>query len=127
MSTLDLIKKHGLSIRQIPEVVHSLLIMSRFEKGDEIVTVEIPEKTQALVRREMERLKEPAETANYVEDPVTGKIRRRFAKKARIPKNAGYWMCKVSNHTSSTEHWDKKVDNLAPTLEKSIELFLSKL
>lgn len=50
---------------------------------------------------------------------------RKFCRRYRVPENAGMYMVQSVNNTSSGVIWSKD-DNLADTLEKSIELFLSK-
>lgn len=42
-------------------------------------------------------------------------------------KHGGWWMCKPFEDTSKTINWFKETDNLAPTLEESVELFLKNL
>jgi hypothetical protein len=44
----------------------------------------------------------------------------------KIPQHPGYWMCKRVNNTRSRVEWNDKTDNLAPTLEESINLYLRK-
>jgi hypothetical protein len=51
---------------------------------------------------------------------------RRFCRRYRVPENAGKYMVQVVNNAFSQVQWNSKIDNLADTLEKSIELFLSK-
>ena len=48
---------------------------------------------------------------------------RPMVKIVRIPEHAGWWMCQKVGHTSSGVSWDKKRDNLAPTLEESVALY----
>jgi hypothetical protein len=51
---------------------------------------------------------------------------RQFVKRVVIPKHAGMFMVKAVSNTFSTVRWDARKDNLAPTLEESIRLFLNK-
>ncbi|NDB65561.1 MAG: hypothetical protein EB168_07835 [Euryarchaeota archaeon] len=37
-----------------------------------------------------------------------------------------HWMCKQIGHNQRLVKWDATKDNLAPTLEESIQLFLDK-
>lgn len=52
---------------------------------------------------------------------------RQFVRTVKIPDHAGWYMVKQVNNTDSMVRWSYKTDNLAPTLQESIELFLSKL
>ena len=45
----------------------------------------------------------------------------------RIPKHAGMFMCKSVFNTDSMVRWNLKTDNLADTLEGSIEKFLKRI
>lgn len=49
---------------------------------------------------------------------------RQFVRRVRIPEHAGWFMVKPVNDTGSIVRWNAKEDNLAPTLEESIALFL---
>lgn len=59
----------------------------------------------------------------YLSD-ITGK---QYVQRVRIPKYAGWYLVKEVNSTGSIVKWDIKKDNLAETLEESINLFISKL
>jgi hypothetical protein len=52
---------------------------------------------------------------------------KKFVRRYRVPKWAGYYMCKTIDETGSTVIWNVKKDNLAPNLEDSIKKFLNKL
>ena len=52
---------------------------------------------------------------------------RQFARRTKIPKHAGMYMCKSVNSTCSTVSWDIRFDNLAPSLEESLTLFLQNI
>jgi hypothetical protein len=52
---------------------------------------------------------------------------RQFARHTDIPKHAGMFMVKPVNDTGSIVRWDARHDNLAPSLESSILLFLNKV
>jgi hypothetical protein len=58
------------------------------------------------------------------DEVVRAKNGRCYTRRITVPKNAGMYMVKEVNNTSSTVSWDTKKDNLAKTLEESVELFL---
>lgn len=49
----------------------------------------------------------------------------KYAQQIKIPKHAGYWMCKQITSTSAQVVWNTKTDNIAPTLKESVDLFLA--
>ena len=51
---------------------------------------------------------------------------RDMVRRVRIPEHAGWWMCQKSRDTSSGVFWNKKLHNLAPTLEESVALYKEK-
>jgi len=51
----------------------------------------------------------------------------RFVRRVAIPEHAGMYMVKQVNHTMADVHWNKDKDNLAPTLQESVQLYLRKL
>ena len=61
------------------------------------------------------------------EDTVVTENGRKFRVSKRIPKYAGYWMCKQVLNTDSQVHWSLKLDNLAATLEESVAMCISKI
>lgn len=122
--TLSTIIKHGLSIRQIPLEDVSLRSLASFTMyggslpdNPDIVEFEIPDSKLFL-----EYHKKNPKPDFRIEGE---KVIRRYVKVVKIPKNAGYWMCKKVSSTSSKVEWSSKTDNLAPTLEKSVEKFLA--
>lgn len=78
---------------------------------------QIPEMT--VSRYEMRHFKEGDEIIN-----VKGKD---YCLRYRKPLNPGYWMCKQVQTTDSTVNWNIKTDNLAPSLELSVKLFIEGL
>lgn len=52
---------------------------------------------------------------------------RRFCRRYRTPTHAGWFLCKPVNDTMAAVSWKFETDNLAPTLEQSIQMFLDKL
>ena len=102
MDTLEVIKKYGLSVRRIPESVYDVYEISHYKDGDEIV----------------ERKTARSGGGFYM---------RKMCKRTIIPDNAGHWMCKQVENTDSRTLWSIKTDNLAPTLEESVQKFLSTL
>lgn len=120
--TLSAIIKHGLSIRQIPLEVVSLLTFSsglNTPENPEIVEYEVTDKG---IKKYL--LEKKQNDPNWRFDGE--KIFRRFIRIVKIPKNAGFWMCKKVSNTSSRVEWSSKTDNLAPTLEESVKKFLAK-
>ena len=55
------------------------------------------------------------------------KYGRDMCRHTTVPVHAGKWMCRSVSNTSSSVVWNIKTDNLADTLEQSIEMFLVKL
>lgn len=122
MNTLEIIKKYGLSIRQIPKEVVSLYSMLHRKEGNEIVYHDID-----MSNRKYELYKKKLiNRQDFIFDDERQRAQRMFTKEVRIPKNPGFWMCKQVNSTNGSVTWNKKEDNLAPTLEDSVKLFLSK-
>ena len=120
MNTLELIVKHGLSVRQIPLSVRetrSLLRDSAITPGWEFLEIEVSPKFAAMYekRAQLPQLRKDAE----------GRIFRPWETRLRIPANAGYWMAKKVSSTSSQVVWST-VDNLAPTLPESVALWMLK-
>lgn len=117
---LSAIIEHGLSIRQVPLEVVSLYTFSSgltFE-NPEIVEHEVTDKS---LKKHLTEKKQ--NDPNWRFDGE--KVFRRFIRVVKIPNNAGHWMCKQVSNTSSRVEWSSKTDNLAPTLEKSVEKFLA--
>ncbi len=103
METLELIKAYGLSVRQIPLKIVSVYAMRHFKVGDTIVRRRVKDKVNG--------------TWEWVE--------KDYCERTEIPKYAGYWMCQQSVNTSSRVQWSLEYDNLAPTLEESVNLFIA--
>lgn len=95
---INTIVEYGLSIRQIPYSVSSCYEIRHFKEGDKII--------ERTVRTQ------------------DGFVKRQYCVRTNIPKNAGYWMCRQVKSTNSQVQWDSRIDNLAPTLEESVQLFL---
>jgi hypothetical protein len=57
---------------------------------------------------------------------ITANNGRQFSQKTTIPEHHGWYMCKQINNTMSMVRWSYKEDNLSPTLEGSVEMFLTK-
>ena len=98
MNTIEAIITHGLAIRQIPEIVYSLYYVHP-------------------------RLTTPP-GAEILVNPSNG---REMYRTARIPSNAGYWMCQKCTDTSATMNWNLKKHHLAKTLEESVQMYLDSL
>lgn len=87
---LQLIEEHGLSIRRIPFVVEERYAYRHFDSF---------------------RMNPKYSSVEMEGDKVVCK---------RVPENAGWWMSKRVNNTSSMVRWSSDTDNLAPTLRESI-------
>lgn len=121
MKAYTTIVKYGLSVRQIPEVVFSTWDFKLHKEGNEIIEVVLD-----TVKYPYEFLKKlHGGKDNFIFDEENQTVKRLYTRESKIPKNAGWWMCKQVNNTSSNVAWNMSKDNLAPTLEKSIELFLN--
>ena len=126
MDTLELIKKYGLTIRQIPkEKVHYISYNS--DKSGEYPTEEREIATNVSEETFQHVLKGGVWDAHVFRRNKKGTIFKKCLKITKIPHHAGYWMTKQINHTDTLVGWNKQADNLAPTLEKSVEMCIKKL
>ena len=98
MNTLEIIKEHGLLIRQIPKSVTGCIELRHYEENNP---------NHEIIRPEG--------------------FNRDMVKTTKYPEKGGYWMCKEFRSTSSRVEWSYKKDFLAPTLEKSIQLYLDSI
>lgn len=96
MNILEIIQKHGLSIRQIPNEVTSCYSMHHHKEGNEIVCHTLSNSINYLPFK-----KKMNHRQDYVFDDDTQTVKRIFTKEVKIPNKAGYWMCKQVNNTSS--------------------------
>lgn len=119
MDTLEAIIKHGLSVRQIPMQVVSLMEMRHHNEGEEIVEEEMTKYGFAWYK------KNAIDSTNWRFDEAAQRVWRRFARKVRVPTDAGCWMCRTTPGTGSMIEWNTKRHNLAPTLQESVALFLA--
>lgn len=125
MNILKIIIENGLSIRQIPEKLDYTWSINNHKEGNEIIEDTInPKNYNYNYKPFKEKYKDDP---NYKFYDDVQKIVRLLTKETVFPTYAGYWMCKKVNSTSSTVSWNIKTDNLAPTLEESVKLFLEKL
>jgi hypothetical protein len=124
MNTLDLIKSHGLVLRQIPLSVSRLSEMRHHKEGNEIIKTVLKDMTPS---RYAYHKKHHSASADFELDDTRQQVTRLYSRSVRIPGNAGHWMCKQVSGTSSMVRWDSKTDNLAPTLEESVALFVASL
>lgn len=77
------------------------------------------------VRRIPDKIRETFDIAYFKEgDEITHYKGRKFCSRYKIPTHAGWFLCKPVNNTYSGVDWSFKKDNLAPSLEESIQLFL---
>lgn len=119
---LQIIIDEGLSVRQIPFQVVEVYDATHCRDGDEIFTrngIETfpgdPDKKDDWGRTNKQKRDE------FDKRFPNG---RKFCRRIRIPQNPGYWMCQKITGTSSMIQWSTKKDNLAPTLQESIQLYL---
>ena len=123
---LEMIDKHNLSIRRIPDSVTKMWTTS--PNGD-VRKSSNPNVTITAVRMSITDFHGDNPTLYQVKNwnknyPDGYKV---FSKEVTIPKHAGWYMCKSVNNSDSTVRWMMEKDNLAPTLRESIELFLSNI
>jgi len=115
MTTIELIIKHGISVRQIPHCITSSYEARHHKPGNAIVTRYAPD---------------------FYPDEKDGNLRyvfrrrfpagRQFTIEKRYPKNGGKWMAKMSTTSDSMVQWSIKDDCLADTLEESVAMLVSK-
>lgn len=87
--------------------------------------IETIEKYNLSIRRIPDKVVSVYEISHILPgDEIIGHNGRQFARRTKIPKNAGKYMCQSVKNTSSMVQWNTKTDNLAPSLEESIALFL---
>lgn len=118
MNTLQVIKDHGLSIRQILLEVVSCLSWapdSHLKPGDEVVEREVTQNKAYLIRT---MGKHPAFRIDG------DRLFKKVVLSRRVPDHAGWWMCQKVSNTDSRVLWDHKTCHLAPTLEESVAKFL---
>lgn len=121
----DAIIKYGLSIRQVPNEVHSLFTMERYNPLEHTIVeqeVTLPNVYKYWKNQDADHC---AKHVRFDDDKKI--IYRKYACETKAPQYAGYWMCKQVKDTSSRVQWLMRTDNLAPTLNKSVELFLKQL
>lgn len=115
-----IITDNGLTIRQIPKEVKSTFSMRNHKKGQKIVYETLDNHINYIPFKKKHEHRE-----DLIFDDETETIKRAYTQKITIPSDAGYWMCKQVKNTDSIIRWNKKTDNLAPTLEESINKFLT--
>lgn len=126
MKTLDLIKQHGLSVRQIPLQVVHLYSMRHHKPGNEIVRVKLKNKEEGGFAFSF-HVKRHSASPDFELDHVTQTVTRLYTREITVPQNAGFWMAQKTSGTSSQVVWSTKRDNLAPTLEESVALCVQNL
>lgn len=124
------IKVYGLSIRQVPHVVINRYTSSGpLPKGDQLVRVRwAPGEDYDRLKRLLDKPPNRADNAFTFEfDDDKRTVHRYMGMHTKVPEYAGWWMCQQVSNTDTRTQWSYKHDNLAPTLEESVRLFLSKL
>lgn len=107
-----------LVVRQLPRCFQGVDV-------NDLSIIQVIEKYNLSVRRIPDSVTEVNEIRHRKEgDEVITQYGRQFCRRTRIPEHAGWYMVKPINDTGSMVRWDAKKDNLAETLEGSIELFL---
>ncbi len=133
MNTLAIIKAHGLAIRQIP---HITTHRWAGKGGTRMHPSYMPFFTRVKIGPKgyfgMKEylLKHSSNDENeygYRFDDDTQQVWRIDGREVKAPEHAGWWMCKPVDNTTCMVDWDAKKDNLAPTLEESVALYVSKL
>jgi hypothetical protein len=115
----QLIKEHSIATRQIPKKIVRHWTINKNETIRDSDTI-------------VESLCKHTPLKHQQQDPMfifkNGQWYRRLKEEVKTPKDAGKWMCQISpNDTSCELRWDKKRDNLADTLEGSIDKLLKKI
>lgn len=127
MSTLELIKKHGISVRQIPYNNIDSFIINDYSR--QRVTPEHEQIDGILARNVTKERFEKMQSRGawshaWLENNT---VMCKVARKITPRKHGGWWMSKIEYNTGSMQTWSSKEDNLAPTLEESVTLCISKL
>lgn len=125
MTTFEATQHYGLSLRRLPTEIVETNEMQHARPGD--ITVESEVKSMPYERYEQWVKRPGTNPDNWRFDPETRKVYRRFTRRFRTPKHPGWWMCKQVDSTSSNVSWSQKTDNLAPTLDESVQMFLAGL
>ena len=87
--------------------------------------IEMIEKYNLAIRRIPNNYTETYDIRHFKDgDIIIEKFGRKFVQRTIIPNNAGKYMVKQVNNNMSTVTWNVHKDNLADTLEDSINLFL---
>lgn len=110
MNIVEIIEKYNLSIRRIPDILTETNDIRHYREGDEIVILTVDKVAPKFKKSFAERFPEG----------------RKFCRRYKVPENAGKYMVKRVDNNFSAVSWDARKDNLADTLEGSIELFLAK-
>ncbi len=124
MNTLDTIIKYGLTVRQIPKEKIGTFEMRHHKPGNEIVRVKVD---LANIGYSFELYCKTwilPGSLNFEIDHEKKEITRLYTREVKPMEKGGWWMCKQDSGTSSSITWSKKTDNLAPTLQESVALFL---
>jgi len=121
MDMIQIIEKYGLSIRQIPKETRALYDMRHHKEGNKIVYSSLDMEHINYIPFKKKR----GDDSGLIFDDANQTIKRRYTEVLTVPNKAGYWMCKQVKSTSSSVQWNIKKDNLASTLEKSLQLFLT--
>ena len=124
MDPLKTIIENGLSIRQVPLQVVSLLDITNAKEGEEIVEHEITTANYKWIVHNMEKRPESYNLSGWRLDHKNKRVFRKFVRRVKIPNHAGYWMCQQVKGTSAGVEWSSKIHNLAPTLDESVALFI---
>lgn len=126
---LSIVEEHNLSVRRIPsgDRVSIYTLSPRESKKYEEGTLFLAENESVLTYTVAEAY--PKMTPRMVESHIKkffpdNKVYR--LKKVEAYKDGGYYMVKRVDNTDSSVQWDKRKDNLAPTLEQSILKYLGK-
>lgn len=131
MDILAIIKAHGLTIRQIPHIT-----INRWHSTGKInpkhtpflMDIKIDDRGYSKMKASLLQYESKADNQyGYRFDDNEQRIRKMIAREITIPEHAGWWMCQSIENTSSMIGWNIKEHNLAPTLEESVGLYLSKL
>lgn len=123
MDTLDLIKKYGISIRQIPFEIKEAIRVD-FDKNQEFVQGKNAQIKELVIRhnvseKEWEHFHKQRNFSKYVRYR-NNSIFEDFYIIVKVPEAAGKWMAKVVKHNDTLVRWNITTDNLSDTLEESV-------
>ena len=123
MDTLDLIKKYGISIRQIPFEIKEAVRLD-FKPNEQYARDKNAQIKELVLRcnvspKEWEHFHKQRNFSKHVRYR-NNTIFEDFYIIVKVPEAAGKWMAKVVKHNDALVRWNIKTDNLSDTLEEAV-------